>query len=323
MWRPVMLPPRSDGFYGRHMTVRNARVQLSTGVTLNVATAGDPARPAVILLHGFPESHRTWRDLAPLLADDHYLVMPDQRGFGASDQPQDVAAYAADALVDDVFALAEALHVDRFALIGHDWGGAISWPAALRGDPRLTRLAIINAPHPVIFQKSVIEHEDQRLASQYINAFKTPGFEKAIEAMGFRTFFEKTFASHVDLAKIPDAEKEQYITDWSQPGALTAMLNWYRASKMVVPPPRATVPLPDLLLRGFPKVKVPTLVIWGMKDSALLPLQLDGLDKLAEDLSIERLAEVGHFAPWEAPGEVAAALGPFLTAGSPARASGR
>src|SRR4030095_1319706 len=123
-----------------------------------------------------------------------YLIMPDQRGFGASDQPQDVEAYAADILIDDVFALADAMHVRAFALVGHDWGGAISWPAALRNDPRLTRLAVINAPHPVIFQKSLIQDADQRAASQYINAFKTPGFEKAIERMGFRNFLEKTFS---------------------------------------------------------------------------------------------------------------------------------
>jgi pimeloyl-ACP methyl ester carboxylesterase len=305
------------------MTVRNARVQLSTGVTLNVATAGDPARPAVILLHGFPESHRTWRNLVPLLADDYRLIMPDQRGFAASDQPQDVEDYATDTLIDDIFALADALHVERFALVGHDWGGAISWAAALRGDPRLARLAIINAPHPVIFQKSLIEDEDQRRASQYINAFKTPGFEKAIQAMGYRTFLEKTFSSHVDLAKVPEAEKQQYIADWSQPGALTAMLNWYRASKMIVPPPGMTVPLPDLVLRAFPNVKVPTLVIWGMRDKALLPLQLDGLDALVDELTIERLPDAGHFAPWESPEAVAAALAPFLAADSTARASGQ
>jgi pimeloyl-ACP methyl ester carboxylesterase len=300
---------------GAPMTVRNARVQLATGVTLNVATAGDPARPAVILLHGFPESHRTWRQLVPLLSDK-YLIMPDQRGFGASDQPQEVAAYATDTLIDDIFALADALHVNRFALVGHDWGGAISWPAALRNDPRLTRLAIINAPHPIIFQKSVVEDADQRAASQYINAFKTPGFEKAIAAMGFRTFLEKTFSGHVDLAMIPEAEKQQYVADWSQPAAMKAMLNWYRASRMIVPPPGATVPLPDLLLRAFPKVKVPTLVVWGMKDTALLPVQLEGLDALVQDLTLVRLPDAGNFAPWEAPEAVAAALGPFLSAES-------
>ena len=292
--------------------IEQRKVELSTGVTLNVAIAGDPASPAVILLHGFPESHRTWREIAPLLADDFYLIMPDQRGFAGSDRPQDVEAYATDTLIDDLFALADALHIETFGLVGHDWGGGIGWPAALRGDGRLTRLAIVNAPHPVIFQKSLIENEEQRLASQYMRAFRTPGFEKAIEAMGLSRFFDKTFSNHVDLAKISEAEKQQYLADWSQPGAFTAMLNWYRASRMIVPPPGVTVPLPDLLLRAFPKVKVPTLVVWGMKDSALLPIQLEGLDALVEDLTVVRLPDAGHFAPWEAPREVAEALVDFL-----------
>ena len=296
------------------------RVQLSTGVTLNVALAGDPTAPAVILLHGFPESHRTWREVAPLLEHRFYVVMPDQRGFAGSDRPQEVEAYKSDILADDVFALADALRIERFTLVGHDWGGAIAWAAALRGDPRLTRLAIVNSPHPVIFQKSLIEDEDQRAASQYINAFKTPGFEKAVEAMGFETFFEKSFSKHVDLSLIPEAEKRQYIADWSQPGALTAMLNWYRASRMIVPPPGITVPLPDLLLRAFPRVKVPTLVVWGMLDRALLPLQLDGLDALVDDLTIVRLPDIGHFAPWEAAEQVGGALRDFLTKESAATA---
>lgn len=288
------------------------RVPLSNGVTLNVALAGDPARPAVILLHGFPESHRTWRDVAPRLEDDFFLVMPDQRGFAGSDRPREVEAYRTDTLIDDIFALADALDVERFALVGHDWGGAIAWPTALRGDPRLTRLGIVNAPHPVIFQKSLVEDPEQRAASQYINAFRTPSFEKAIEAMGYDAFLEKTFRNHVDPGLIPEPEKRQYIADWSQPGAMAAMLNWYRAGRMVVPPPGVTIPLPDWLLRPFPKVAVPTLVVWGMKDAALLPLQLDGLDELVEDLRIVRLPNAGHFAPWEAPDEVADALQPFL-----------
>ena len=153
------------------------KVPLKTGVTLNVALAGPKDAPPVIMLHGFPESHRTWRGLVPLLEDGFRLVMPDQRGFAASDRPQEVEAYQADTLIDDIFALAEALAIESFALVGHDWGGAISWPAALRKDPRLTRLAIINAPHPVIFQKSLIEDADQRAASQYISAFRSKLFE--------------------------------------------------------------------------------------------------------------------------------------------------
>jgi pimeloyl-ACP methyl ester carboxylesterase len=287
-------------------------VKLSTGVTLNVALAGDRARPPVILLHGFPESHRTWREIAPRLQDKFFLLMPDQRGFAGSDLPQDVEDYKTDLLVDDIFALADALAIERFALVGHDWGGAIAWGAALRNDPRLTRLAIVNAPHPVIFQKSLIEDEEQRAASQYINVFRVPGFEKMVEAKGFDWFFDTSFARHVDTLQISEEERRQYIADWSQPGAFNAMLNWYRGSKVIVPPPSVTVPLPDLLLRAFPKIKIPTLVIWGMQDKALLPLQLCGLEELVDDLAIERLPDAGHFAPWEAGEEVAALLETFL-----------
>ena len=288
------------------------RIPLSTGVTLNVALAGDRSKPAVVLLHGFPESHRTWREVVPLLEDRFFLIMPDQRGFAGSDLPQDVDAYKTDVLIDDIFALASALNIELFALVGHDWGGAIAWGAALRGDPRLTRLAIVNAPHPVVFQKSLIEDAEQRAASQYITAFRTPGFEKAVEAMGFEAFFDKTFARHVDVSKISESDKRQYLADWSQPGAFNAMLNWYRGSRVIVPPPGATVPLPDILLRAFPRIKVPTLVIWGMEDKALLPIQLEGLDALIDDVTIVRLTDVGHFAPWEAGGAVAQALEPFL-----------
>jgi pimeloyl-ACP methyl ester carboxylesterase len=296
------------------------RVPLRSGVTLNVALAGDPANPPVILLHGFPESHRTWREVATRLEDRFYLIMPDQRGFAGSDRPQDVKRYKTELLVDDIFTLADALAIERFALVGHDWGGAVAWSAAQRGDSRLTRLAIINAPHPVVFQKSLIERADQRAASQYITAFRAPGFEKLVEKTGYDWFFDRTFGAHVDLTKIPATEKQQYVAEWSQPGAFNAMLNWYRASKVMVPPPGLTVPLPDWLLREFPKVRVPTLVVWGMKDAALLPIQLDGLDQLVEHLTIVRLPEAGHFAPWEAPDEVAAALRPFLAAQADASA---
>ena len=288
------------------------RVGLSTGVTLNVGFAGPEDAPAVILLHGFPESHRTWREVAPRLEDKFRLIMPDQRGFAGSDMPQDVSEYSADKLIGDIFALADTLGLESFALVGHDWGGAIAWPAALRNDPRLTRLAIVNAPHPLIFQKSLIEDADQRAASQYITWFRTPGADKAIEAMGLDVFFDKTMGSHVDLTKLPEAERQQYLADWSQPGALKAMLNWYRGSKLVVPPPGVTVPVPDWVLGDFPSIKVPTLVIWGMNDTALLPIQLDGLDRLVDDLTVVRLPGVSHFAPWEAGEQVAAALRDFL-----------
>lgn len=288
------------------------RTPLSTGITMNVALAGPKDAPPVILLHGFPESRRTWAGLVPLLEDRFQLIMPDLRGFGESDRPQDVADYATDTLVADLFALADALGIDRFALVGHDWGGAIAWAAAIKGDPRVERLAIINSPHPWIFQKSLIEDQDQRAASQYITAFRTPGMEAAIEAMGFDAFFDKSFAKHVDLGKISPEDRAQYIADWSRPGALTAMLNWYRASHLVVPPPGLTVPVPDWTLRLAPKIRMPVRVVWGLEDKALLPIQLEGIGEVGDDIEVVPLNGVGHFAPWEAPDAVAGALAPFL-----------
>lgn len=290
------------------------QLPLSTGITMNVALAGPEDAPPVILIHGFPESHRTWREIPPRLEDRFRLVMPDLRGFGLTDRPQDAAAYAADTLIADIFALADALSIDRFALVGHDWGGAIAWAAALRGDPRIERLAIINSPHPLIFQKSLIEDEVQRAASQYIRAFRNPKMEAGIEAMGFPAFFEKSFSRHVDLAKIPAEERQRYIDDWSRPGALTAMLNWYRASQIVVPTPGEHAAMPAWVERGVPRLHIPVRVIWGLEDKALLPIQLEGIGEIGDDVEVFPLKGVGHFAPWEAPDQVAEALAPFLAA---------
>lgn len=285
---------------------------LATGVTLNVALAGPDDAPPVVLLHGFPESHRTWRAIAPLLEDRFRLVMPDQRGFGDSDRPQQVEAYAPDHLVADLFALADALGIPSFSLVGHDWGGAIAWAAAIRGNPRITRLAIVNSPHPLIFQKSIVEDPAQRAASQYIRAFRAPGFEQVIARHGYDWFFDKSFSAHVDLAAIPADERARYIADWSRPGAMKAMLNWYRASPILVPAMGEEQALPRWVHPGFPHVRIPTLVIWGMRDPALLEGQLEGLGDWVDDLAVVRLPDVGHFAPWEAPGDVAAALASFL-----------
>ncbi|GLR46481.1 alpha/beta fold hydrolase [Sphingomonas astaxanthinifaciens] len=288
------------------------RHPLATGVTLNVATAGPEDGPAIVFLHGFPESHRTWRKLVPLLSDKYRLIMPDQRGFAGSDAPPDKADYATDRIVADLFALVDRLGLDDFTLVGHDWGGAVSWAAALRNDPRLKRLVIVNAPHPVIFQKSLIEDSDQRAASQYMNAFRAPGFEDFPARIGWEAFFDKSFEGHVDLASISPEEKADYIAEWSRPGTFAAMLNWYRGAGVIVPQPGIEVPLPDFLLRAFPSVKVPTLVVWGMRDKALLPLQFEGLDALVDDLTLVRVEDAGHFLPWEKPEAVAGPLRTFL-----------
>jgi pimeloyl-ACP methyl ester carboxylesterase len=250
--------------------------------------------------------------VAPELARDHFVVAPDQRGFAGSDKPEGVEAYRTERIVEDLIALADALDLKRFTLVGHDWGGAVAWLAALRHPGRVARLVAINAPHPLVFQKSLIEDEAQRAASQYIEAFRNPGIEAGIAAMGLGAFFDRTFGRHADLSKIPPEERQAYIDQWSQPGALTTMLNWYRASEIVVPKPSENAALPAWTHLPFPHAKMPTLVVWGLKDQALLPVQLGGLDALVDDLRVAATPEAGHFIPWEDPEFVVAAIRDFI-----------
>ncbi|NYT40814.1 alpha/beta hydrolase [Sphingomonas sp. R-74633] len=283
------------------------RIALPTGVELNVAIAGDPANPPIILLHGFPESHRTWRHQIPVLARDYYVIAPDQRGFGGSSRPEGVANYTPDKPVEDLLALADHLGIGPFTLVGHDWGGAIAWMAALQNPQRITRLIIVNAPHPLVFQRSLFDDPAQREASQYITAFRNLDFEKFIDRIGLETFFDTSFAKHADAALLAP-EKPAYLAEWGQPGAMTAMLNWYRASAILVPGPEETPARPVWLDAPFPPITQPTLVIWAMQDSALLPSQLDGLEALVPDLTLVRIASAGHFVPWQKPELVTEAI---------------
>ncbi|MEG3152231.1 alpha/beta hydrolase [Sphingomonas sp. ZT3P38] len=289
------------------------RIDLPTGVTLDVAVAGDPANPAIILLHGFPESHRTWRHQIPELAKDHFVLAPDQRGFARSSKPADVSDYTPDKMVGDLIALADHFGSATFTLVGHDWGGAIAWMAALARPDRIARLIIVNAPHPFVFQRSLFDDLAQREASQYITAFRNPALERHIESIGLPAFFDGSFLRHTDFEKVA-GEKAAYLDEWSQPGAMTAMLNWYRASRIVVPGMDETPERPAFLSAPFPPVTQPTLVIWGMDDKALLPSQLDGLDALVPNLTLVKVA-AGHFVPWEAPEAVTEAIRDWLTPG--------
>ncbi len=289
------------------------RIPLSTGVSLDVQVAGDPAAPAVILLHGFPESHRTWRHVVPELARDRFVLAPDQRGYARSDKPVGVAEYAPEKIVADLIALADSQGIDRFTLVGHDWGGAVAWMAALLHPERVARLVVVNAPHPLIFQRTIFDDPEQRRASQYIRAFRDTTIDRGLIGAGLEKFLGSTFAKHIAGA-VAGPDKAAYLDEWSQPGAMTAMLNWYRASAIVVPGVGEDAPRPAFLDMAFPPVTQPTLVIWGMKDTALLPSQLDGLNALVPDLEVARVADAGHFVPWEKPEPVIAAMREWLAA---------
>ncbi|MEO5866372.1 MAG: alpha/beta hydrolase [Sphingomonas sp.] len=281
-------------------------IALSTGVTLDVAVAGDRANPPVILLHGFPESHRTWRHIIPNLARDHFVLAPDQRGYAGSSKPAGVENYTPDKIVADMLALADHFDIDTFTLVGHDWGGAVAWMAALQHPGRVAKLVIVNAPHPFVMQKTLFDDMAQREASQYIRAFRNPDLEKHIDSIGLSGFFDTSFARHVDMDKVGD-EKAIYLEQWAQPGAMTAMLNWYRASAIQVPAMDETPARPAFLDAPFPPLKVPTLVIWGLRDKALFPSQLEGLEALVPGVRIDKV-DAGHFVPWENPDAVIAAM---------------
>lgn len=287
------------------------RVDLPTGVSLDVAVAGDPANPAIILLHGFPESHRTWRHQISALARDHFILAPDQRGFARSSKPTAVSDYTPDKMVGDLIALADHFGIAKFTPVGHDWGGAIAWMAALNHPDRITRLIMANAAHPFTYQKALFGDPDQRASAQYITEMRSPDFEAKVLAMGWDAYFDSRFAEPSAAVHITPGERAIYLAQWQTPGAFTAMVNWYRASPLIVPPMDGEVERPAYLSRPFPPVTQPTLLYWAMDDYALRPSLLDGIETLVPDLMLVK-APGGHFVPWEQPQALIAAMEQFL-----------
>jgi len=274
------------------------RVPLVTGVELDVAVVGDPANPAIVLLHGFPESHRTWRHQIPDLARDHFVIAPDQRGYAGSSKPAAVADYTPDTIIADVFALADHFGRSKFTLVGHDWGGVIAWGAALARPDRVERLVILNAPHPYRFQQTLRDDPAQRRASGYIGFIRKTRIDlsRLLAAVFGNRVVQRVAALAIGR------ERAAHLDEWSQPGAMTAMLNWYRAAAMMAPGGAAT---------PAPIVPQPTLVIWGMKDRYLLPVQISGLDALVPNLTLVTL-DAGHFTPWAAADAVNSAMRAWL-----------
>ena len=291
------------------------RVTLANGIELDVVDQGPKDAPALIVLHGFPERHRTWRHQIAHLSGRFRCIAPDQRGYRGSSKPLGAENYTPDKLIGDVFLLADALGVERFTIIGHDWGGAIAWGVAITGQlsGRVTRAVIANAPHPVLFPKLLYTNPQQRAASQYFRDFRDPANDALVQQFGLGALLIKAMGEREQSAMLEDAERAAMLADWADPAAAIAMLNWYRASPMEVLPLDAPYELPT----GWqpfplPRQVIPTLVIWAMDDFALPPANLDGMADLIEDLTIVQVADAGHFVQWEAPQAFNAALDAFL-----------
>jgi pimeloyl-ACP methyl ester carboxylesterase len=294
--------------------MEQTRVTLANGIELDVVDEGPRDAPVLIFLHGFPESHRTWRHQVAHFSKNFRCIAPDQRGYRGSSKPPEVSDYTPDKLVGDIFLLADALGVERFTVIGHDWGGAIAWGVALMGqmNGRVTRAVVANAPHPAIFQRLLYTNPVQREASQYMRGFRDPANDALVREHGLGGILLQEIRWDAP-DKMEPAERAQLLEDWQDRDAAFAMLNWYRASPIDIPAPDAPYELPEgWTPPPLPPLTIPTLVIWALDDLALPPENLEGLDEVVKDLTVVEVPDCGHFVPWEAPDAVNAAMEEFL-----------
>lgn len=290
------------------------RVTLANGIELDVVDEGSQDAPALIFLHGFPENHRTWRHQIAHFRGRFRCIAPDQRGFRGSSKPQDVDAYTPDKLIGDVFLLADALGIAKFTIVGHDWGGAIAWGVAIGGQhARVERAIIANAPHPLIFGKLLYLDKGQRESSQYMRAFRDPANDALVREHGL-TGLMSAVVKWDRPSAMPDEERAILLKDWEDRDACFGMLNYYRASPMVVPTMDEPFALPaEYAPPSLPALTIPALVIWAMDDLALPPVNLEGLEDCVTDLTIKHVPDCGHFVPWEAPEAVNSAMEAFLS----------
>ncbi|MGA8048802.1 MAG: alpha/beta hydrolase [Burkholderiales bacterium] len=259
----------------------------ANGVRLHVARCGDG--PLMLFLHGFPEYWAMWRPFLEYFgARGHGAVAPDLRGYNLSDKPPQVDAYKAQHLVADVLELAARYTQDKFVLVAHDWGGAVAWSVAIARPERLSRLVIINSPHPYIFWRELTRNPAQQKASEYMLLFRSAKAERVLSENGYA----RLLGAFSDL---DPAARAALVEAWSLPGALAGGLNYYRASPLY--PPSSDDP-GAARLRLEPKdfmVRVPTLVLWGERDTALLPGCLEGLETVVPDLEIVRIPDATHW----------------------------
>ncbi|GGA00922.1 hydrolase [Blastomonas marina] len=290
------------------------RVKLANGIELDVVDEGPRDGEVLIFLHGFPESHRTWRHQIAHFSKQYRCIAPDQRGYRGSSKPQEVEAYTPDKLIGDVFLLADALEVESFTVVGHDWGGAIAWGVALGGqmNGRVTRAVIANAPHPAVFQRLLYLDEGQRRSSQYMRGFRDTANDELVREHGLVGILMKEVKWDRPSA-MEQEERDALMRDWQDRDAAFGMLNWYRASPIDVPPMDAPFEIPESYNPPpLPKLAIPTLVIWAMDDLALPPQNIEGLEEVIDNLTIAQVPDCGHFVPWEAPEAVNEAMESFL-----------
>lgn len=277
----------------------------ANGLRFEVAEAGEGDRLA-LLLHGFPELNFSWRHQMPLLAELGYRVWaPNQRGYGKSSRPAGIDAYGADHIVADAAALIDASGAKDVLLVAHDWGGAIAWQFAAQRVRPLARLVVMNCPHPACFARELRTWKQLR-KSWYMFLFQLPGLPEWLLTRRGGEAVRRAFrdsAAHPD--RFPRADLDVYARAATQPGAMTAMVNWYRAAAR-----HRTL---SSTTRAYPMIETPTLLIWGEADIALDIATIDGTDRYVRDLTVRRLPGISHWVQNDSAEEVNAILQDWLT----------
>ena len=276
----------------------------ANGLTFEVATAGDrDSEKLALCLHGFPELHYSWRHQMPLLAQMGYRVWaPNMRGYGGTTRAKEKKAYRLDNLTADVAALIDASGAKEVTLLAHDWGAIVAWQFAIQQVRPLERLVILNVPHPLCARRELKKWR-QLKKSWYIFFFQLPGVPEMLlgrdNASRIGNLIRRTA---VNKDRFTREESEPYRKAAAQPGALTAMFNYYRA----------LLQTPDGRQLGDGKVHVPTLVLWGEQDLAIDIHCLDGTGDYVDDLIIRRFPDASHWVQQDVPDKVNEALVEWL-----------
>jgi epoxide hydrolase 4 len=290
----------------------------ANGIRFHCVTGGTRGE-LVMFLHGFPEFSYEWKDQLREFGKDHRVVAPDLRGYNLSDKPATLDAYRVPVLLEDIRALADHFRNGRkLILVGHDWGGALAWAFAAAHPEYLDKLVIINAPYPAVFGKLLAGDPVQQKASQYMFMFRSPQAEEKLTANHYALLDRIVLDDLLKSGAMTAADQKAYMQAWAQPGAVTGGLNYYRANHLGPPAP---VQIEAQIGPSDPEfgadtakavVRVPTLVIWGEKDPALPPGNLDGLPPYVPQLTIKRIPDGSHWVIHEKPAEVNGYIRAFI-----------
>jgi pimeloyl-ACP methyl ester carboxylesterase len=260
------------------------------GIKLHYAKAGNGEK-LIIFVHGFPEFWYLYNNQLRNFSNEFTVIAPDMRGYNLSSKPSAVEEYQVKYMMEDLRQLAEKSGFKKFTLVAHDWGGMIAWWFAIVYPEYLEKLVIINAPHPAIFHRELKENPEQQKASAYMLLFRSPEAEQILSANNFEPLVKIVLSEGLKTGMLNEEDKQNYLQAWSQPGALTGGLNYYRAQKDYGYGLDSSTYL----------VNVPVLVIWGEKDTALLTSNLEGLKQYVPDLTIKRIPDGSHWIIHEKP----------------------